>query len=215
MNEKSLTTREFQKLVRNAIFNKLHALNEKWSRKKGIHVMDISPNAIGWLGLNTVTFRGAGTLEINPVVGIRHQNLEFLLSELEEEAYDKIIPPTLATSIGYLLPEKKYLPFYFSVDTSIEDGVNHLCDLVNTCGMTFFKETADLKTLVDYMQNTNLGIIMNTEYRLPVALHMLGDNKGARAYLDSKLAKIEGHTYAAANNYRRFASNLYKLLQNK
>src|ERR1700690_3262959 len=72
-------------------------------RKSGIFTIKMSADAIGWIGLNTATRGQKGFLEINPVVGVRNQQIERLVAELTGEKFDEITPPTLCGNTGYMM----------------------------------------------------------------------------------------------------------------
>lgn len=51
-----------------------------------VFTLALTPDVIGWLGLNRATqHRGLGEVEINPVVGVRFQEVERLVAECRGE----------------------------------------------------------------------------------------------------------------------------------
>src|SRR3974390_1349222 len=134
-------------------------------RKAGILTLKIQTGVLGTVGLNTATGRGPGVLEINPVVGVRNQQIERLVAELCGDPFDELIPPTLAGNVGYLSPANWYLPFLFSQDTEIGGVSAQLCDAVRVHGLPFIKEAANLAALVEAMQTGRFGIPFVIVYR--------------------------------------------------
>jgi hypothetical protein len=203
--------KDFTKSVIASVQQELGTLGFE-KRKAGILALKVQADVLGTVGLNTATGRGAGVLEINPVVGIRNQQIERLVAELSGDAFDEVIPPTLAGNVGYLSPENRYLPFLFTVDGGVEDIARQLCDAVRMHGLSFIKKMTNLATLVDAMQTVRFGIPFVTEYRIPVGLLLLGDHSKAKGFLTSKLAEIGTRGDPAAVRYKNFAAKLSERL---
>src|SRR5690606_27740771 len=72
-------------------------------RAGDIFTRDLTSEVLGWIGLNRATRGRPGVLEINPVVGVRHQPIERLLAELRGEKAHPYVPPTLSVHLGYLM----------------------------------------------------------------------------------------------------------------
>ena len=60
-----------------------------------IFTAEITDDVLGWLGLNRATRHcPAGEVEINPVVGVRHQGVERIVAECRGEKFHAYQPPT-------------------------------------------------------------------------------------------------------------------------
>ena len=61
----------------------------------------LADDVLGWPGFK----RGhrAGVVEINPVLGVRHQIVERQVAEAVGEKFHQYIPPTISTPLGYLM----------------------------------------------------------------------------------------------------------------
>lgn len=204
--------KDFTKSVLASVHRELGSLDFE-KRKAGIFVLKVTPDVLGTVGLNTATGRGAGVLEINPVVGVRNQQIERLVAELSGDAFDELIPPTLAGNVGYLSPANRYLPFLFTQDTATEGVASQLCDAVKTHGLPFIKKVADLAALVEAMQTARFGIPFVTEYRIPVGLFLLGDRAKAKTFLAAKLGEIGTRSDPAALRFKSFAAQLSERLE--
>jgi hypothetical protein len=159
-------------------------------RKPGILTSFISDDVLGWVGLNKAT-RGRGdALEVNPVVGVRNQRIERLVAELTGDAFDELIPPTIAGNVGYLSPAHRYLAFTFSDSGPNEEVADRLCEAVNMHGLPFMKKAADLRTLVEAMQTTRLETPEQLNYRIPVGLWLLANAEEAKAFIATRLSEI-------------------------
>ena len=74
-----------------------------------VYTLDLSPGILGWFGLNRATrHRAPGEVEINPVVGVRFQEVEQLVSALCGEKFHSHIPPTVSSPLGYVMPDARY-----------------------------------------------------------------------------------------------------------
>jgi hypothetical protein len=187
--------------------DRLAALGFK-KRKPGILSSPISDDTIGWVGLNKAIRGRSGALDINPVVGVRNQRVEQLVAELVGDAFDDLIPPTVAGNVGYLFPAHRYLVFTFSESGSNEEVADGLCDAVKAHGLPFMKKMVDLRNLVETMQTTRLGMPEQLNYRIPVGLWLLNEADKAKAFVAAKLSEIGTRSDPAALRYKSFAARL-------
>ena len=67
-----------KKLIQEVMLNTQSELGKHGYKKRAgrIFTLYISSDFIGWLGLNRAVQRGDGSLAINPVIGVRYQQLE-------------------------------------------------------------------------------------------------------------------------------------------
>jgi len=177
-------------------------------RKPGVFSSVVAEDVVGWIGLNTATRGRKDSVEINPVVGVRNQRIERLVAEAAGEHFDDLIPPTVAGNVGYLSPAHRYLPFTFSEGGSNDNVADGLCEAVKVNGLPFMKKMVDLRSLVETMQTTRLGIPEQLNYRIPVGLWLLGDADKAKAFIAAKLAEIGTRADPAALRYRSFVTRL-------
>ena len=205
-------SKDFTKKVLRTVQEALGALGFQ-KRKAGILTLSVKPDVVGSVGLNVATTgRGPGILEINPVVGVRNQQIERLVAELANEPFNEVIPVTLAGNVGYMSPADRYLPFLFMEGGAVEPVADELCETVATYGMPFINTNANLPTLVESMRTVRFGIPFVLEYRIPVGLFLLDDYARVKEFLGSKLAEIRSRNDPAALLYKSFASELHKRL---
>jgi hypothetical protein len=100
-----MTTNELGKRVQQMVAERLGALCFK--HKQGIFTLQIEPYVKCWIGLNKAPLKNIG-FEVNVVGGIRHDGVERLVSELTEEPYQPLTPPTIAGHIGYLYQPRSH-----------------------------------------------------------------------------------------------------------
>jgi hypothetical protein len=174
-------------------------------RAQGVLALDAAEDVLGWLGLNRATRHGV--LEVNPVVGVRHQRVERLVAELTGVRFHPWSPPTLSSHLGYLMPQQAYLPW---VVRAVEDAPGKAAELaaaVAEHGLPFVRANASLAALAASMAG-GMGMPEQVGYRLPVAWHLLGDDARAEQALASGLARLGQGDHPAAREFRAFAEAL-------
>jgi hypothetical protein len=107
--------------------------------------------------LNRATRRGKGIIAINPNVGVRHQGVERLVSELRGRPFDACSPPTIGTPLGYLTPHRTYREWVINAPDAVDAVVADLVDAIKRYGITFMEETVDLRTIVARMAEGKYG----------------------------------------------------------
>lgn len=202
-----MTTLSITKTAFGLVEDRLAGLGFK-KRKPGILSSPISDDTVGWVGLNKAIRGRNGALDLNPVVGVRNQRIEQLVAELAEDALDDLIPPTVAGNVGYLSPAHRYQVFTFSESASNDEVADRLCGAVKVHGLPFMKKMVDLRSLVETMQTTRLGMPEQLNYRIPVGLWLLQEAEKAKAFVAAKLSEIGTRTDPAALRYKSFAARL-------
>jgi len=198
--------RDLSRLVDARLHSKLLDLGFE-KQQSGIYTIPIVAKVVGWLGLNKAFGRGEA-LELNAVVGVRHLDVESLVSELLGEPPNKCSPPTLAGNIGYLMPENRYRAFVFASPDSILLQVDELCAAVTTYGLKFAHQVKDLAALVQTMETVQFGMPEQTMYRIPAGYLLLGEHIKAIAYVHDATVSIGSRRDPAAQRYLAFAAKL-------
>lgn len=185
-------------------------------KKRGggeIYTYELSKNVIGWLGLQRSVHRGDGLLEIVPQIGARNQEVEKMLAEVRGEKFHSYIPPTVGTPIGYLMPENDYITWLFQEgDEKNREKVDDMVSAIMKYGKPFMEANVPLEALISSMIK-GYGYPFVHAYRLPIAYFILGDIMKAKKYLAKELKAIGDRKDPAAENYRKFARNFSKRLE--
>ncbi|MFT3838514.1 MAG: hypothetical protein QM723_16165 [Myxococcaceae bacterium] len=169
--------------------------------------LDLAPGVLGWLGLNRATqHHESGEVEINPVVGVRFQEVERLVAECRGEKFHAYQPPTISSPLGYVMPEKKYMAWVFVPGRS-EEVASDMANAIVTHGVPFMRSVVDLAELRRRLQGRS-GYEHQLAYRRPVAAFLAGDVEQARALLEDSVATIGTRTDLAAADFTRFAESL-------
>lgn len=174
-------------------------------RSQGVLTLDADGDVLGWLGLNRATRHGV--LEVNPVVGVRHQRVERLVAELTGARFHPWSPPTLSSHLGYLMPQRAYLPWVVRAVEEAPGVAAAMAAAVAEHGLPFVRANASLAVLAASLAG-GTGMPEQVGYRLPVAWHLLGDDARAEQVLASGLARLGEADHPAAREFRGFAEGL-------
>jgi hypothetical protein len=178
-------------------------------RSGDLYTYELNAESLGWLALMRVVVKNQG-IQIMPNVGVRNQRIEKMVAELLGEPFHPYHPPTLLSSIGYLMEQKQYLRWSFTSDGENAGIMQHMIQSICVYGIPFMKANADLNSVLEALLHTRYSI--RQDYTLPVAYLLSGKPQEARACV-TKYVNTLGKD-PAAQNYRRFAANLLKRLAN-
>ncbi len=177
-------------------------------RKADIYTVAVNEEVVGWLGLNKALYRG-GVLQINPVVGVRHQKLESRVAELLDQKPHQYVPASISTNVGYLTMKKEYASWSFQEDANCEAAVAAMVATVERFGLPFMQQNATLATLYNALLNSKRGTPPDQlDYRIVAAANLLGKRTEAEAFVDAKLREIGTRNDEAAEWFRKFATKL-------
>ncbi len=172
-----------------------------------VFTTEAAKDVLGWLGLNRATqHRPAGEVEINPVVGVRHQGVERLVAEFRGDKFHAYLPPTISSPLGHLLPEARYRAWIFS-PSNADVVAADMVGAVATYGLPFIHAMSDLNALCQALDN-RMGFEHQLAYRRPVAWLLAGDSVRARKMVDESVASLHSRSDLAAADFRRFAEAL-------
>ena len=168
-----------------------------------VFTLDLAPAVLGWLGLNRATqHRAPGEVEINPVVGVRFQEVEQVVAECRREKFHAYQPPTISSPLGYVMPEKCYKGWVFGRGGS-EGAATDMTRAISAYGIPFMRSVVNLAELRRWLELRS-GFEHQLAYRRPVAALLAGDVERARGLLNEGLASIGTRTDLAATDFRTF-----------
>lgn len=179
-------------------------------RAQGVVTLEVAEDVLGWLGMNRAIRNGI--LEVNPVVGVRHQRVERLLAELTGVRFHPWSPPTLSSHLGYQMPQRAYVPWMVR---AVEDGPGvaaAMAAAVQDYGLPFIRANTSLAALATGVVEGS-GMPEQLSYRLPVVWHLLGDDARAEAALAQQLELLGEADDPAARDFRAFAEALRRRLR--
>jgi hypothetical protein len=179
-------------------------------KTKGVYVCVLSNGVCGWLGLNVATHRSDKRIGLNPVVGVRHQFIEDRLGELLG-GKDLKLTPTLSTSLGYVMPEGRYLEWLFEPPPfDYRSECKRVVQAIETYGGPFMKANATLEVILQDLEELRFASKETAVYRCPIARLMAGRLEDAVDYVKREVAIVGERVDMAAQEYRIFASNFIR-----
>lgn len=170
-----------------------------------VFTKDVGEDVIGWLGLNKASRHlGVGQVEVNPVVGIRHQGVERVVAELREEKFHAYQPPTVSTPLDYLMPGSRYRSWLLGARDA-ETIADELVASVVALGLPFIESGAAL-SVVCRLLDQGLGFDHQLVYRRPVAWALAGDVAYSLKLVGTAEAELGDRSDAAAAELRSFVA---------
>lgn len=177
-------------------------------RAGGIFTTDLDDEVFGWLGLNRASrHRPAGEVEVNPVVGVRHQGVERLVAEYCGQKFHPYVPATVVTPLSHLMPDGRYRTWVFGASNDDDASGREMVAAIEKYGLPFMRATVTLPELSRRIED-GFGIDSQLDYRRPVALLLAGDRAGARRALEAALTRLGDRGDPAAQDLRRFVDAL-------
>lgn len=132
------------------------------------------------------------------------------MAELRREKFHAYAPPTVSTSLGYLMPEHHYHAWLFRAEEGGDQAAT-MIEAVVAYALPFMRRLTALSELCAELDR-GLGYGHQVVYRRPVAWMLLGDVARARQVLDDSLAKLGARSDLAAEEFRRFSEALRQRL---
>jgi len=182
---------------------------EGFKKRSGeIFTIELADGFIGWLGLNRA--KHIQGVELNPVVGIRCQELEGLLATILKERPHKYVPPTVSISLGYLMPEQQYRSWVFREDTVSRSSMDMTAAIVRY-GVPFMESASSLGEVGALLDSPRFSSSEHAMYRHPLIKWLLGDREGALQVCASCSRQLDQRVDPAAALFRQFARDLESL----
>ncbi|MEU4556691.1 hypothetical protein [Micromonospora violae] len=172
-------------------------------KRRGILLQpSIDESVTGWLGLNLATWDLPAKMEINPVVGVRHVQLERALVELA--GWPRPVS-SVSKPLGYLMPQNTFVQWEFSSGGDVESVAADLAEAVHAYGQPFIDKWSDWKTFSTEISDSTLLLDNQKFFILPLVAVINNDRASAKSWLEQELGRIEDKSDVYANSYREFA----------
>jgi hypothetical protein len=198
-------TKVFVSAVKDACKRDLSAAG--FQRQRIGYALGLTPGFVGRLGLNVAVDREDGCVEVNPIVGVRAQEVEQLVTQLSGRNAHNPFLPTISTNLGYVMPQASYYRRLFCSYDDLDAGAAELTQLVVSFGLPFMRRNSNLEDLSQSMEG-HVGWPDVISYSLPVAYVLLGQLDRAHAYVRRRLTKLDETPSPATDQYRRFADRI-------
>lgn len=169
-----------------------------------------TPLVDGWVGLNLGTEARGGSVDVNPVVGVRDAELESVIARLLGDAGDETLP-SVGVQLGYLTPEQTYRPWTFVEGAENSATAEELAATLRTYGEPFMKDMLNRAALAGAIkEHSHAGARAE---RLPVLHALEGDAIAARDCIGDELGTLGDDASEAGAEYRAFAERLIDWLK--
>ena len=126
-----------------------------FQRFDGIPRIQLTDDALGWVGLNTATSYGDGTMKVNPVVGVIFEPIERLIYEIEGRLSEKKLYPTISQNVGYLSPENTYWGFKFVKGEAVFPRAKEVAESVHLYGLPWMRRHCTIESILDELPNAS------------------------------------------------------------
>jgi len=177
-------------------------------KTKGTYICDLGGGVSGWLGLNVEANRRDGRVGVNPVVGVRHEQIERTVASLSEEK-ESHLTPTISTSLGYLMPQSSFLEWLFEpAPFDYPSECKKLVKAIEIYGIPFMRSNDTLEGILSKLEELRFTSKDAAAYRIPVAYLLSGKPELAASYSKKQLVGVEQRSDVAAQQYKTFTFNL-------
>jgi len=178
-------------------------------KSRSFYTCAIDRNVSGWVGLNFTKSRSDGRVGINPIVGVRNESVESLVERLSNQAGARPAA-TLSISLGYLMPEKRYLEWLFEPEPTFDyvSEAKKVATAIEVYGLPFMKTNATLGAVIENLEHLRFSFKESAVYRLPVAYLLAGKPDLVAKYVSGQLEALGARQDDAALQYRVFGTAL-------
>lgn len=173
-------------------------------RRAGLYIRPSCPLVDGWLGLNLATRGLPSVIEVNPVVGVRHQKLEAELLELVNNAAKPPIP-SVTRPLGYLMPEGRFKTWRFVAGGDTAETAVDMALAVRDYGLTFIENYSDWGSFCMLLDEGDLLLRNQASKIRPIAHALSGDLETASQLIRAELTEVESKSDVYSRSYREFA----------
>ena len=189
-------------------------VREHGFRKSGfIHTLPLGKDWQGWLGLNSACYRGAGPVDVLPVVGVRWKPLEKVFRELNPQL-PKSVPPTLSQPLSYELVKGSHNGAQWRVRDAAGEPfqLEGVLDDVVRWGIPFMESLCDPEGVVERLRppsqfSAHPGLPRKT---YPIALALTGRREEAVDFVREQQQEAADKTDAASRDYVAYADRFFE-----
>jgi hypothetical protein len=140
-------------------------------------------------------------------LGVRHEQMEKLVSELTGQKFDPRATATLGTALGYVTPDREYSEFPFTQDTVVP-AAEEAVQMIVRYGMPWMAAHGSLAEMLAALRVGKYTYRDAAKLRIPVAHFLNGELDSAKATVDQDLLALGSSRGPVSDQYRRFAREL-------
>lgn len=165
------------KSISGRIFRSLLEENGYSYEEPGIFSKTFDGECEIWLGLATTV--KSNEIAVDPVLGIRNKPAQQMIYKMLELCEFRYNPPTVSSSIGFLLPDSKWKEWYFDLNDD-QIAYRDLVSLMTDIEFSFFVPRLSLAGIEDLLADYKFVSSRHDRFeRLPVIRYLNGDTAGA------------------------------------
>ncbi|MBK9385514.1 MAG: hypothetical protein IPN34_11955 [Planctomycetes bacterium] len=169
--------------------------------------LPLNDEVAGWVGLD-LSQRGRAFCAI-PNVGLRHQGIEKLVSELQGTPKSTFSSPTVSLGVGYLLPEKKHWEMLVETESELVAQLAIFERIVDEIVLPWFAANASLRGIRELL---NASPMRDLAWPRRLVAH---DLLGEKLELLSELGSAESFLGARSDPYAEMLRRLIHGLRDR
>ena len=177
-----------------------------FTKRSGSLLLPLTEDVQGWIGLNTASRRPDRLVAFNPVIGLRHQAVQQLVADLNQDMPDGYLTPTVSSPLGYLMPERQFRQWYFGEGVDSESVVRDLVAAVERYGLPFMVEHQTLSGIAELLAQGMVPVPEQRAERAVAVALLAGQPDRAEQELVTILKRVGDRTDPAAERIRTFAA---------
>jgi hypothetical protein len=159
-----------------------------------VYTIELSESILGWVGMNTASSGGsAGELELWPIMGLRHQEVAQIVSEMDGTEPSDFLPPTVYWPLRYIMPEELREHWWFTPENAPEMA-RVVADTIEHWGLPWMREHATLEKICELAEG-DFGFPSQLKYTRPVIWQLLDQPERAQALIDEIEASLTDNPY--------------------
>jgi hypothetical protein len=195
-----VTTRELRTAVDEILTGRLGERGYK-RVKEGIYLLPILPRISGWTGIGLASYKRGAEVDADPMIGVRHDDVEELMPRLSGEA-----DPTILRPLYELLPGESYKTWSFT-ESNLNQKADELVKSLAEYGQGLMQELTGLDAIREALATWAFADTRRT--RLPAVLLLQGDREAAEDEIArQKRALANAGDKDVEAEYEEFATRL-------
>jgi hypothetical protein len=172
-----------------------------------IYTIELADSILGWVGMNNASSGGsAGELELWPIMGLRHQEVEQIDCELKGKEPNDFHPPTVYWPLRYIMPEELREHWMFTPENAPEMA-RVVADEIEKWGVPWMREHATLEKICELAEG-DFGFPSRLNYTRPVIWQLLGKPERAQALINEIDAGLTDNPYT--EDFREYIAAFQK-----
>jgi hypothetical protein len=172
-----------------------------------IYTIELAESIIGIVGMNRASSGGrAGELELWPLMGLRHNEVQEIVSELKGKEPGDFQPATVFWPLRYIMPEELREHWMFTPENAPEMA-RVVADAIEKWGLPWMREHASLEKICELAEG-EFGFDSQLNYTRPVIWQLLDQPERAKALINEVEAGLTDNPYGV--RFREYVAAFQK-----